>query len=274
MTQRPCPAPGPPRRLILTREAAGCESRPEPDRLRTRALQPLSEPPSRHLGGKGAGDQRQQRSAPRSSAPLCEVGWPHTYFSHKDEGLARRPPAGRKRRVPDPSPGDPVVGLQSGLGYAVPRAQAGGGEPGGPALPGEVEGAGPGRRPRSRGAGAEGPPGERESRLPLGWFIVASSALRTQTLRPRLQRLRCPRPDARLACPGGRMGSASRSRLLPGRQRRGRAALKGGNDTVSCLQVTFLCWTLLCFFESGKARGLGDVCAEVSTFSSGSVIAS
>lgn len=197
MTQRPCPAPGPPRRLILTREAAGCESRPEPDRFRTRALQPLSEPPSRHLGGKGAGDQRQQRSAPRSSAPLCEVGWPHTYFSHKDEGLARRPPAGRKRRVPDPSPGDPVVGLQSGLGYAVPRAQAGGGEPGGPALPGEVEGAGPGRRPRSRGAGAEGPPGEEgiQAAVRLVHCCILGPAdpdLETQAATAALPAARCP----------------------------------------------------------------------------------
>lgn len=274
MTQRPCPAPGPPRHLILTREAAGCESRPEPDGLRTRALQPLSEPPSLHLGGQGAGYQRQQRSAPGSSAPLCEVGWPHTYFSHKDEGLARRPPAGRKRRVPDPGPGDPVVGLQSGLGYAVPRAQAGDGEVGGPALPGKVEGAGPGRRPRSRGAEAEGPPGEGGVQAAARLVRCCILGPADPDLGPRLQRLRCRRPDARLACPGGRMGSASRSRLLPGRQRRGRAALKGGSDTVSCLQVTFLCRTLLCLFESGKDRRLGDVCAEVPTFSLGSVIAS
>lgn len=205
---------------------------------------------------------------------MCEVGWPHTYFSHKDEGLARRPPAGRKRRVPDPGRGTLSLACRAGWGMrSLGRRRAAGSLVALRCL-GEVEGAGPGRRPQSRGAGAEGPPGEEgiQSAARLVHCCILGPAdpdLEIPAAAAALPAARCPP-----CLPGGRMGSVSRSRLLPGRQRRGRAALKGGSDTVSCLQVTFLRWTLLCFFESVKARGLGDVCAEVSTFSSGFVIAS
>lgn len=51
---------------------------------------------------------------------------------------------------------------------------------------------GPGGGPERGAPGRRGPLERGESRLLLGWFIVASSALQTQTLRLRLQRLRCP----------------------------------------------------------------------------------
>lgn len=163
----------PPRHLILTRGAAGVRAAPSRTGF-SRALRPPSEPPSRHLGYQGAEYHRQRRSAPGSSAPLCEVGWPHTYFSHKDEGLARRPPAGRKRRQPDPG---------ESCAWPAARGPSGAGGWRGawwpPALPGEVEGAGPGRRPRWRGAGAEGTLGGGGSRLLLG------SLLHPRRCRPR-----------------------------------------------------------------------------------------
>ncbi|CAO2594975.1 Protein FAM107B [Lemmus lemmus] len=68
MTQRPRPTPGPPRHLILTRGAAGCESSPEPDGLRSRgvatavgtALSPPRRPRCRlpPLTAERAGEQR------------------------------------------------------------------------------------------------------------------------------------------------------------------------------------------------------------------------
>lgn len=85
------PAPGPPHHLILTREAAGCESRPEPDGLRSlafatvgTALLPPRRPECR------VPPPAAERAG--SNAPLCEVGWPRTSHT-KTRGLrGGRPP--------------------------------------------------------------------------------------------------------------------------------------------------------------------------------------
>lgn len=163
------PAPGPPHHLILTREAAGCESRPEPDGLRSlafatvgTALLPPRRPECR------VPPPAAERAG--SNAPLCEVGWPRTYFSHKDKGLARRPPAGRKRRRPDPSPGDPAVGLQRGVGSrSLGRKRVAGSLVALHCLGrSRVQGRGGGP---DRGARAEGPLERREPRLLLGSLL-------------------------------------------------------------------------------------------------------
>lgn len=274
MTQRPRPTPAPPRHLILTRGAAGCESRPEPDGLQSRALQPPSEPPSRHLGGQGTGYHRKRRSAPGSRAPLCEVGWPHTYFAHKDEGLARRPPAGTQRRLPDPGPGDPDVGQQRGVGSrSLGRKRAAG------SRMARAAWAGRGCRARAaapiEGRWGGGAPGEAGN---PGCCSAHCCLLGPADPDPRDPGCSgCAARGQMPASPAPAAGWGQRPDASPCRADKGGVVLlrKVVVTTVSFLQVTFLCRTLLCLFESCNPRRLADVYAlRVPIFCLGSVIAS
>lgn len=124
MTQRACPAPGPPRHLILTREAAGCESRPEPDGLRTRALQPLSEP---HSPPRWPRCRVPTPAAERAREQLAFVRGrlaPHLLLTQRRgacEAAARREKATRAR----PRPGGPCRWPAERAGVCGPSGAGG-----------------------------------------------------------------------------------------------------------------------------------------------------
>jgi hypothetical protein len=74
---------------------------------------------------------------------------------------------------------------------------------------------GPGGGPDRGAPGRRGPLERGESRLLLGWFIVASSALQTQTLRPRLQWLRAPGQMPALPVPAAGQGQRPEAGSYP-----------------------------------------------------------
>lgn len=189
---------------------------------------------------------------------MCEVGWLHTYFTHKDAGLTRRPPAGTQRRLSDPGPGDPVVGQQRRMASrSLWRKPAAGSRVALRCL-GRSRVQGPGGAPMEGRWGPRGPwRGGHPGCCSAHCCILGPADPDPETLAARL-RGQMPVLPAPAAGWGQRPDASPCS------------ADKGGVALLRKVVVTLFPFCKLlfsvglgrrCLFESGNARRLGDVCA-------------